>query len=84
MTGPWSDGDLILKEIEARRARQFRDEYDFMPDSETAEQHRNRFKWLHREGALSEEELGQRLAMVDAVVFQRRHEIGLEHGARLN
>lgn len=58
------DGELILKEMETRRARQFRDEYDFMPESETAEQHRNRFKWLHREGVLTEEELTQRLTMV--------------------
>ncbi|WP_457097678.1 hypothetical protein [Lysobacter sp. P5_B9] len=60
------DGQRILKEIESRRADYFRREYDFMPQDETADQHRNRFKWLHREGALSEEELGQRLAVVDA------------------
>lgn len=77
------DGELILKEIETRRARQFRDEYDFMPDSETAEQHRNRFKWLHREGALTEEELGQRLAMVGAAT-KRLQEVGSEFSARLN
>ena len=77
------DGELILKEIETRRARQFRDEYDFMPESETAEQHRNRFNWLHREGALTEEELGQRLAMVGAAT-KRLQEVGSEFSARLN
>ena len=61
-----ADGARILEEIVTRRARQFRDEYDFMPDSETPEQHRNRFKWLHREGALTDDELRQRLGIVDA------------------
>ncbi|MEZ0470359.1 hypothetical protein [Luteimonas salinilitoris] len=36
-----------------------------MPEGESPDQHRNRFKWLHREGALSDEELDQRLAVVD-------------------
>lgn len=60
------EGQRILKELESRRADHFRREYDFMPESDSPEQHRNRFKWLHREGALSEEELKQRLALVDA------------------
>ena len=61
-----ADGQRILEELESRRADYYRREYDFMPQDETTEQHRNRFKWLHREGALSDGELAQRLAMVDA------------------
>lgn len=60
------DGARIINEIESRRAAQFRSEYDFMPESETPEQLRGRFKWLHKEGALSDGELSQRLAAVDA------------------
>jgi hypothetical protein len=60
------DGQRILDELAARRADYYRREYDFMPQGETADQHRNRFQWLHREGALSDSELAQRLAMVDA------------------
>ncbi|GHA72080.1 hypothetical protein [Cognatilysobacter bugurensis] len=60
------EGRRILAEIESRRAAQFRREYDFMPEGDTAEQLRGRFKWLHKEGALSDEELQRRLAVVDA------------------
>jgi hypothetical protein len=60
------DAQRILAELESRRAAYFRRAYDRMPQDETAEQHRNRFRWLHREGALSDDELAQRLAMVDA------------------
>ena len=35
--------------------------------SVTAEQHRARIKWLHKEGALSDDDLQQRLATVDAL-----------------
>lgn len=59
-------GQRILDELAARRADYYRREYDCMPQDETAEQHRNRFKWLHREGALSDDELTQRLATVAA------------------
>ena len=58
------DGERILDEIESRRAAQFRAEYDFFPEGDSPEQLRNRFKWLHREGALSEEELEKRLAAI--------------------
>jgi hypothetical protein len=59
-----ADGRRILEEIEKRRAAQFRGEYDFFPQGDSPEQLRNRFNWLHREGALSEEELQQRLAAI--------------------
>jgi len=60
------DGDRILGEIEARRADYLRREYDFVPETENPEQLRKRFKWLHDEGVLSDEELQQRLQKVDA------------------
>jgi hypothetical protein len=55
-----------------------------MPKDETAEQHRNRFRWLHKEGALSEEELRQRLAVVDASDQARIEVTGPAVGAMLN
>lgn len=69
-----ADGQRILDEIASRRARQYRSEYDFMPEGDTPEQHRARFKWLHKEGALSDEALQQRLASVEALDAAR-----LEH-----
>lgn len=60
------DGPAILQQIAERRAAYMRSEYDFMPESESPEQHRRRYKWLHREGVLSDEELAQRLAAVEA------------------
>lgn len=60
------DGRRILGEIESHRAAQLRREYDFMPEGDTAEQLRGRFKWLHKEGALDDEELRKRLAVVEA------------------
>ena len=60
------DGPSILQQIEDRRAAYLRNEYDFMPEGESPEQHRRRYKWLHREGVLSDEEFSQRLATVDA------------------
>jgi hypothetical protein len=60
------EGRRILNEIESRRAAQFKAEYDFMPESDTPEQLRGRFKWLHREGALSDDELKTRLATIAA------------------
>src|SRR3546814_7031158 len=62
-----ADGQRILEQIESHRARQFRSEYDFMPEGDSPEQHRARFKWLHKEGALSDDELRQRMATVDAL-----------------
>lgn len=59
------DGKRILDELERRRARQFREEYDFFPEGDSPQQLRNRFNWLHREGALSDDELQQRLARIE-------------------
>ena len=78
------EGQRILKEIESRRADYYRREYDFMPESDSPEQHRNRFKWLHREGVLSEEELKQRLAVVDASDPARMEAMEPASGAMLN
>lgn len=58
--------DRIESELVARRAGQFRSEYDFFPEGESPQQLRNRFTWLHREGALSDDELQERLARVEA------------------
>src|SRR3546814_3552460 len=78
-----ADGQRILEQIELHRARQFRSEYDFMPEGDSPEQLRGRFKWLHKDGALSDEELRQRMVTVDAL-DQAREETGMrEHGARL-
>lgn len=79
-----ADGQRVLQAIESHRVRQFRSEYDFMPDGETPEQCRARFKWLHKEGALSDEELKQRLTMVDGLDPGRMEQSVPEAGARLN
>lgn len=52
-------GKRIVNEIGQRRAATLRAEHAFSP-----EKLRTRFDWLHREGALSDEERDQRLAMV--------------------
>lgn len=57
----------IVSEIEQRRADQFREQYDFFPEGDSPAQLRNRFNWLHREGVLSDSELQERLARVDAM-----------------
>lgn len=75
-----ADGQRILAEIESRRAQQFRSEYDFIPEGDSPEQHRARFKWLHKEGALSDDELRQRMVTVDALDPGRAP----ESGTRLN
>lgn len=59
------DGTRIIQEIESRRADQFRREYDFFNADESPEQQANRFKWLCREGALTEEEFQQRMVMIE-------------------
>ena len=59
------DGKQIVSEIESRRANQFRTEYDFFPEDDSPQQLRNRFTWLHREGALSDEELQERLGRIE-------------------
>lgn len=62
-----ADGRAIVAEVESRRAAQFRAEYDFMPDGDPPEQLRGRFKWLHKEGALNDDELRERLQRIDAL-----------------
>lgn len=62
-------GSSILAEIERRRAAQFRDEYDFFPDDASPAQLRNRFMWLQREGALSDEQFQERMGRVDAMAL---------------
>ena len=62
-----ADGERILREIEARRADYLRREYDFVPEGDGPEQLRKRYRWLHEEGALTEDELGKRLQRIDAV-----------------
>lgn len=70
------EGERILKTLESRRADYYRREYDFMPANDTPQQHRSRFKWLHREGALSDEELKQRIAFIDAADPSRSEDGG--------
>ena len=79
-----ADGQRILAEIESRRVQQFRSDYDFMPEGESPEQHRARFKWLHKEGVLSDDEFRQRMATVDALDPARVGHGVLEPGMRLN
>lgn len=78
------DGERILQEIVVRRADYLRREYDFMPEQDSADQHRHRFKWLHKEGVLSDDELRQRLTIVDAMDPVRSAGLGPEIGSRLN
>ncbi|MDH5823333.1 hypothetical protein QFW77_10090 [Luteimonas sp. RD2P54] len=79
-----TEGERILQEIASRRADQFRREYDFMPEGESPDQHRSRFKWLHREGALSDEELEQRLAAIRADETNVGHPVRPESSSLLN
>ncbi|RYZ71996.1 MAG: hypothetical protein EOP91_09360 [Lysobacteraceae bacterium] len=60
-----AEGPRVIQELESRRAAQFLREYDFIDESETPEQQRKRFKWLRSEGALSEPEFQERLAMIE-------------------
>lgn len=61
-----AEGPRIIGEVESRRAQQLLCHYDFSPPDESAEQSQNRYKWLHREGALTDEELQSRLAGLEA------------------
>jgi len=56
------DHDRIVKELEMRRADQFRREYDFVPDGDEPDNYRKRLDWLKREGALSDEDVEKRWA----------------------
>ncbi len=60
-----ADGSRVLAEIASRRAASFRRHYDFLDPGETPQQQQNRYRWLHREGALSDEQLQQRLSMTE-------------------
>lgn len=55
------DGQRVIEQIETRRTAQLRDQYDYINPDESPEQQRSRYKWLHREGALTDEQLAQRL-----------------------
>ncbi|MBA3487309.1 MAG: hypothetical protein H0T88_08995 [Lysobacter sp.] len=55
------DGPRVIEQIETRRAAQLRDQHDYINPDESPEQQRNRYQWLHREGALTDSELQQRL-----------------------
>lgn len=63
------DGPRILEQIESRRAASFRQHYDFLDANESPQQQQTRYRWLHREGALSDDELQQRLSMIDDTVL---------------
>lgn len=79
-----ADGERILGEIDAHRVACLRREFDFVPEHETSEQHRGRFRWLHRQGALSDAELEQRLADIDALDASRGAPASPQPGMRLN
>lgn len=79
------DGRRIIEQIEARRAAAYRAEYDFLPENETADQHRRRFEWLHREGAISSDDLRERLERIEAMEpFGLSSIAERPDGARLN
>lgn len=78
------NGQRILDEIDSRRAAYLKREFDFMPEGESPDQHRSRFKWLHRERALSDDELQQRLATVDALEREICVDMKPSPGARIN
>ncbi|MGD9583289.1 MAG: hypothetical protein AB7V26_06420 [Lysobacterales bacterium] len=61
-----ADGPRIISELESRRAQQFLRRYDFCPPDDSIEQIQNRYRWLHREGALTNEQLQSRLAGLEA------------------
>lgn len=76
------DGPRIVQEIESRRVGQLRAEYDFANDDESPEQQANRYKWLHGQGALTADELRQRLDLLERPV--ETQSAGLPSGHLLN
>lgn len=78
------DGARILKEIDARRVAYLRKEYDFLPEADSPEKLRGRVQWLHREGALSDEGLRQRLLTIDALDVDPIAQAEIVPPARLN
>ena len=72
-----SDHDRIVKELEMRRADQFRREYDFVPDGDEPDNYRKRLDWLKREGALSDEDVEKRWASFMAASGRDERQDGL-------
>lgn len=60
--------DSILQQIEDRRIDQMRRWYDFFDAEEETIRQKSRFEWLHREGVLSDAELGERLQKLESMV----------------
>lgn len=58
----------ILAELEARRTDQLLRWHDFIDANEDPARQRTRFNWLHEEGALDAEQLGERLGRLDRLV----------------
>ena len=71
------DHDRIVKELEMRRADQFRREYDFVPDGDEPDNYRKRLDWLKREGALSDEDVEKRWASFMAASGRDERQDGL-------
>jgi hypothetical protein len=67
-----ADGPRIIEEIERRRAATFKRRYDVMPANEPHDALERRFRWLHEQGALTDDELSQRLVAV--AELEARHE----------
>ena len=58
----------ILAELDGRRLDQLRRWHDFIDANEDPARQRGRFNWLHEEGALDEDQLGERLGRLDRLV----------------
>ena len=63
-------GDQILSEIGGRRAAQLRRQYDFVPESESLDQYRKRLEWLRSEGALTDDDVMERLEAYEGAVLR--------------
>lgn len=77
-------GQRILGELASRRAAAYRAEYDFFPEGESPEQHRRRFNWLHQQGALTDEELRERMGEVEGMEDGRQVGAAPSAGVLLN
>ncbi|KAF1720938.1 hypothetical protein [Pseudoxanthomonas wuyuanensis] len=60
-----AEGPRVIAEIERRRVAVLRENYDFVAADESAEQRVRRYRFLHQEGALSDDELAERLSMIE-------------------
>lgn len=58
----------ILADLNGRRVDQLRRWHDFIDANEEPARQRNRFNWLHEEGALNDEQLRERLARLQQFV----------------